>query len=77
MLWDPARASSIAVFLETGNIGKLDPFGVAKARIDLSLLGTGANGTVIHFCGVVLDPAAPSGIAWVLEPWAFVIDVEP
>jgi len=63
--------------LLVGNIGKLSPFGLGTAKLDLKLLGTAANGNVIHFCGVILDPAAPSGIGWVLDPWAFVIDVQP
>lgn len=61
----------------TGNVGTLNAFGVATAKLDLKLLGTAANGTILHFCGVVLDPAAPSGIGWVLEPWAFLINVLP
>ncbi len=60
-----------------GNRTMLDLNGEATARIDLTLLGSAANGTVIHFAGVVLDQAAPNGIAWVLEPWAFVVNVLP
>lgn len=36
-----------------------------------------ANGTVVHFCGLVLDPRAPSGIARVTDRHAFVADVIP
>jgi len=61
----------------TGNLGVLDRQGMGTVRIDMSALGTRANGTVIHFSGLVLDPAAPSGIAWVCDPHAFVIDVLP
>jgi len=32
------------------------------------------DGTILHFCGIILDPNAPHGIAWILEPWAFVIN---
>lgn len=63
--------------LLTGNVGMLDVFGTATAKLDLTLLGTAANGSIAHFCGVVLDPASPSGIGWVLEPWAFLINVLP
>jgi len=59
----------------TGNHGVLDSSGRATARLDLSALGSAANGTLIHFAGVILDPKAPGNIAWVLEPWAFVVDV--
>jgi len=61
----------------TGNIGNLDAKGRATAKIDLALFGDQANGTVVHFCGLVLDPQAPSGIAWVTDPHAFVVDVIP
>lgn len=63
--------------LLTGNLGTLDHRGMALANLDLTALGTAANGTVIHFAALVLDPAAPSGIAWVCEPWAFVVNVMP
>jgi hypothetical protein len=58
----------------TGNVGALDPFGNAKAKLNLQALGLAANGNVLHFAGVVLDPAAPGGIAHVFQPWAFVIN---
>jgi len=61
----------------TKNIGLLDTFGVATAKLDFSSLGTAANGNVVHFCGLIQDPNHPTGIGWVLEPWAFVIDVLP
>ena len=61
----------------TGNVGVLDPFGRATAKLNLGALGTTANGNVIHFCGVVIDAAAPGGIGWVFDPWAFSIDVLP
>ena len=61
----------------TGNVGYLDAQGTATARIDFSSIGTASNGSVLHFCGVVLDPAAPGGIAWVCDPHAFVINVLP
>lgn len=57
----------------TGNIGVLDAQGVGRARIDLSRFGQALDGIVLHLCGVILDPAAPSGIAWVLDPWALVV----
>lgn len=64
--------------LLTGTHGTLNPTsGVGKARIDLTQLGRAFNGRVLHFCAVVLDPTAPSGMAWVCEPHAFVIDVLP
>lgn len=61
----------------TGTHGTLDTTGVGTAQINLGRLGTKANGRVLHFCAVVLDPHAPSGIAWVCDPHAFVIDVLP
>jgi len=57
----------------TGNIGKLNAFGAGAARLDLSPLKGAANGLILHFCGVVLDPSAPSGTAWVLDPWALLV----
>lgn len=59
------------------NIGVLDASGRGAATIDLTLLGTVANGLVVHFAGFVVDPAAPGGIGWVLEPCALPIDVIP
>lgn len=61
----------------TGNHGVLDAGGRGRARLDLGLLGTSANGVVVHLGGLILDPAAPGGVAWVLDPWAFVINVQP
>ncbi len=61
-------------------IGTLDPFGNATGKIDLSLLAPNrlaVNGTVVHFAGIVLNPAAPDGVDWVLEPWAFVVNILP
>jgi hypothetical protein len=60
----------------TGNLGTLDANGRATASLDLTALGKAANGFVLHFCGVVLDRAAPGGIGWVCDPHAFVIDVQ-
>ncbi len=57
----------------TGNVGALDARGRAQGRIDLSRFGPAVDGIVVHLCGVVLDPSAPSGIAWVLDPWALVV----
>lgn len=62
------------------NIGTLDPFGNATAKIDLSLLRSNrqaVNGTVVHLAGIVLNPAAPEGVDWVLEPWAFTVNILP
>jgi len=58
-----------------GNVGVLDATGAATAKLDFATVGKALNGITFHFCGVVLDPGAPQGIAWVLEPWAFVVDV--
>jgi len=69
-------AGAIPPYL-TGNTGTLDASGRATAKVDMSSIGTAANGLVLHFCGAVLDPKAPSGIAWVADPHAFVIDVQP
>lgn len=68
-----SQAGLLAPFL-TGNVGQLDPFGKAKAILNLQLLGTAVNGTVIHMAALVFDAAAPSGIAHVCQPWAFVIN---
>jgi len=54
--------------LLTGNHGVLATNG-ATAKLDTRLLGQAARGVVVHFCGAVLDPQAPGGIAWVLDPW--------
>ena len=59
----------------TGVAGVLDAQGQARARLNFQALGKSGNGAVIHLAGVILDPAAPQGIAWVLDPWAFVIEV--
>ncbi len=61
----------------TGNTGQLNVQGKGIARLNLTRLGTAANGLTIHFCAVVYDPVAPSGIAWVCDPWAFVVNVQP
>jgi len=66
----------LAPFL-TGNQGTLDHQGQAGARLDFSLAGTNLNGLVIHLCGLIVDPTAPYGTAWILEPWAFVVNVLP
>jgi len=36
-----------------------------------------ANGTFVHFCGLVLDPQAPNGIVRFTDRHAFVADVIP
>jgi len=61
----------------TGNLGTLDSRGKASAKLDLTALGTAANGTTIHLCALVFDPGGPHGVGWVCDPWAFVINVEP
>lgn len=61
----------------TGNIGSLDAFGRASATVDFSSVGGQLNGFVLHFCAIILDPAAPSGIAWVTNPHALEVDVLP
>jgi len=61
----------------TGNVGVLGIKGSAVGRVDLTSLGQGAQGLVIHLCGVVLDPTAPNGVAWVFDPVALVVDVLP
>ncbi len=68
-----SQTGQLAPFL-TGNVGKLDASGKARAVLDLNLLGTVANGNVIHMAAVVFDTKAPSGIAHVCQPWAFVIN---
>jgi len=69
-------AGGLAPFL-TGNQGTLDSQGRASGRLDFSLAGTNLNGLVIHLCGLIVDPTAPYGAAWILEPWAFVVNVLP
>jgi hypothetical protein len=59
-----------------GNTGTLDAAGRATAHLDLRALGLAANGIVVHLAGAVLDASAPAGVGWVLDPWAFVIDVK-
>lgn len=61
----------------TGNIGILSATGRGLAGLDFSSAGTALNGLTVHLAGVILDPGAPSGIAWVLDPWAFRVDVIP
>lgn len=61
----------------TGNGGMLDPSGTGRARLDFSSIGEQLDGAVLHFAAIVIDPAAPSGIGWVCEPWAFAVDVRP
>jgi len=74
---DDATRLSIAGQLSpllSGNIGLLDGSGRAKATLDLTLLGLAANGSVIHLAALVLDPNAPSGVAHVCQPGAFVVN---
>lgn len=59
----------------TGNHGRLDAAGKASVRLDLSAFGRSLNGLRLTFCGVVLDASAPSGVAWVLDPWTITVDV--
>ena len=75
----PDQASDLAISgklapILTGNIGKLDSSGKATAVLDLTFLGTAANGNVVHLAAAVLDPRAPVGIAHVCQPWPFVIN---
>jgi hypothetical protein len=69
-------AGPVPPFL-TGNVGVLGPTGLAHAVLDFSVVEKSLNGVTVNLCGVVLDPAAPSGISWVLDPWAFVVNVLP
>jgi len=61
----------------TRNIGTLGVRGTGIAKLDFRAVGPALNGLVIHLAAVVLDAAAPNGIAWVTEPWAFVVNVLP
>jgi len=65
--------TGLAPFI-TGNIGTLDGNGEAVVKIDVSSIGKVLNGFVIHFCGAVLDPAAPLGLAVIADPKALVIE---
>ena len=69
-------AGPVPPFLK-GNTGTLTITGKAWATLDFSSVGTTANGVVVHFCGVVLDTNAPSGVSWVTDPHAFVVNVLP
>lgn len=68
-----STSGRLAPFI-TNTIGTLDANGRATCGINLAPLGTGVNGLVIHFAAVIIDPAAPSGIAHVTQPWAFVVE---
>jgi len=64
---------SLPPFL-TGNHGGLDLLGEGKARLDLRSVDPHANGTRVWFAALVLDPAAPSGIRILSDPFVFVIE---
>jgi len=58
----------------TGNHGTLNLLGEAKARLDLRGFGSNLNGTRIWLAALVLDPAAPSGILTISDPYPFVVE---
>lgn len=47
--------------------GKLDAAGLAQAKLNLNLLGSALRGIPVWLAAIVLDPAAPVGIAAVSE----------
>jgi len=52
----------------TGLLGTLDSLGNARGMIDLSAVGPAARGLPFWMVGLVLDPAAPSGIRRISPP---------
>ena len=65
--------TGLAPFL-TGTAGNLNAKGLGAARLDLSLLGPAANGVLLYFEVLTLDPRAPNGIKTITDP--HVIEVE-
>jgi hypothetical protein len=51
----------------TGSVGFLNSSGAGTARLDVSSL-PGFGGTLVNIIAVVLDPAAPNGIAIIADP---------
>jgi len=58
----------------SGNVGQLNPKGEALAKIDLRLLGPGANGLVFFLLPVVLDARAPFGLSVIGDPRPLVVE---
>jgi hypothetical protein len=55
-------------------LGKLDASGRAATTLDLRTLGPAANGALLWFVVLTLDPAAPAGIATVTDPLVFPVE---
>jgi len=73
---DPLTVATVGgllgTFLNPGG-GTLDARGSAAGWLDLRALGPSRLGGVIHLMLLVLDPGAPSGIAFITEPYPFQI----
>ena len=65
--------TGLAPFL-TNTAGTLNAQGMATAKLDLSAIGPAANGVLLYFEALTLDPAAPLGIKTITDP--HVIKVE-
>jgi hypothetical protein len=52
----------------TGTAGRLSRSGGAAAKLDLSALGSGANGVLLWFLAATFDPRAPLGIKTITDP---------
>jgi hypothetical protein len=57
----------LAPFL-TGASGTLGTSGNAVAKLDLNLIGSGANGLRLYFLALTLDSSAPGGIQTITDP---------
>ena len=53
----------------SGNLGLLDPSGRGRAVLDLGPFKGSLHGRPFHFVALVLDPAAPGGVAVISDPY--------
>lgn len=77
LLPDPLTTLSVSGALSAliqNNVGVLNATGNAAFQLDLRPLGSGANGIVVYMVPVVLDPAAPFGIAVIGDPKPLVVE---
>jgi hypothetical protein len=69
-----ASVSGWLVPFLTGNLGSLDPFGRATARLDVSSIYSAVKGLRLWVLLITLDSRAPLGLATICDPRVLVID---